>query len=95
MINANDAQLIFATKKGNLKKIKKLINNGANINVLWYGKTPLIYAVKNGHTKIVEKLAYAIYEQEKRKWYQLKLPNFINISIDKNIKTLQELTNDV
>lgn len=42
----NDIKLINATKKGDLKKIKKLINNGVNINEIWYGKIPLIYVVK-------------------------------------------------
>ncbi len=171
MNNNHDIDLIIATKNQNLKKIKKLLNNGANINGIWDGKTPLIYAAKignevivnyliangadvnyvikhsahdlilklerfsqlsmiiqiinydfwnqyggyfdmldfvtkegdtpltiaaeNGYPKIVEKLAYAIYEQEKWKRYQWQLPNFINIATDKNVKTLQELANDV
>lgn len=169
--NNNEIELINAIKNQDLKKIMKLINNGANINEIWDGKTSLIYAAKigdeaivnyliangadvnyvikhsthvlilklkpfsqlsmfiqiinydfwnqyddyfdiidfvtkkgdtpltiaaeNGHPKIVEKLAYTIYEQEKWKWYQWQLPNFINISTDKNVKTLQELANDV
>lgn len=59
------------------------------------GDTPLMIAAENEHTKILETLAYAIYEQEKWKWCQLKLPTFLNIATDKNFKTLQELANDV
>ncbi|WP_425381535.1 ankyrin repeat domain-containing protein [Spiroplasma endosymbiont of Polydrusus pterygomalis] len=166
MNKKNELKLINAIKNQDLKKIKKLIKNGANINGIWDGKIPLIYAAKigdeaivnylianganvnylvkhnthdlianfeyflqlsvkynfwnkysryfdiidfvtkegdtpltiaaeNGYPKIVEKLAYTIYEQEKWKRYQWQLPNFINISTDKNVKTLQELANDV
>lgn len=56
MNNNNDIELIIATKKQNLKKIKKLINNGANINGILYGKTPLIYAAKNGNETIINYL---------------------------------------
>lgn len=44
-----------SAEDGNLEKVKECIENGADVNAkdVW-GKTALIYALKNGHFEIVK-----------------------------------------
>ncbi len=52
-----NSQLIFAAKKGNMKKVAKLIKEGANVNTKnSSGDTPLSSAAFYGHIKVVKYL---------------------------------------
>ncbi|WP_174480771.1 ankyrin repeat domain-containing protein [Spiroplasma endosymbiont of Danaus chrysippus] len=62
------------------------------------GDTALTIAAKNKHPKIVERLAYEIYEQEIKQRYKFGLPTILNVTTNKNnfeVKSLQELANEV
>ena len=50
--------LLNAVKKGNVNAVKKLLNNGANVNRAdnENGITPLLTASRNGHTEVVKLL---------------------------------------
>lgn len=52
---AKQESLISASKKGNIKLVKSLVNNKSQINMKDnLGETPLIKASENGHTEIVK-----------------------------------------
>ena len=49
--------LIYAVKKGNVNAVKKLLNNGANVNQnIGNGSSPLIQASSNGNLELVKLL---------------------------------------
>ena len=49
-------KIITYTIKGNFKKVKKLIQNGADVNVEIHGETALMVASEKGHREVVELL---------------------------------------
>jgi serine/threonine-protein phosphatase 6 regulatory ankyrin repeat subunit B len=50
-----DRQLITASQNGNLDKVKRLVESGADVNSQTiYNDTPLHYASQYGHLPIVE-----------------------------------------
>ena len=51
----SETSLMIAAKNGNLKEVKKLIENGTNVDDVNYsGYTPLILASQNGHLEVVK-----------------------------------------
>jgi hypothetical protein len=51
----NETLLTFECKKGNIEKVKELIEKGEDINIKnKYGDTPLIIACKNGNIELAE-----------------------------------------
>ncbi len=56
MSNLN-TELLNAAKNGDIEKVKSLISEGADVNVVdKNGDTPLIWAATNGHKETVETL---------------------------------------
>lgn len=47
-------ELCKAAEKGNVGDAQKLISQGANVNAITFGNTPLHYAAKNGKTDAVK-----------------------------------------
>jgi len=46
-----------SARNGNVNAVRKLLNNGVNINEAdQYGETPLHYASQEGHTEVVKVL---------------------------------------
>ncbi len=51
----SETALMIVAKNGNLKEVKKLIENGTNVDDVNYsGYTPLILASQNGHLEVVK-----------------------------------------
>ncbi len=59
-------KLVYAAREGNLKKVKKLVEQGADIHVK--NGEALRWASVNGHTEIVEYLTYC-----KSLYYKMKI----------------------
>ncbi|MEL6816466.1 MAG: ankyrin repeat domain-containing protein, partial [Cyanobacteria bacterium J06598_3] len=55
--------LMCAAAAGHLLIVQTLIACGANVNANYYGKTPLMLAARNGHTKVYDFL-YAYMQQD-------------------------------
>ncbi|MCH9636464.1 MAG: ankyrin repeat domain-containing protein, partial [Gammaproteobacteria bacterium] len=56
---SNDEEALYAASyKGHVNKVKRLIKNGANVNLVnpHNGETPLYAACCKGHTEIVKRL---------------------------------------
>lgn len=51
-----DLQLLFAIEKGEIKEIKHLVDDGADVNCLVEGWTPLTVACELGKTEVVNLL---------------------------------------
>ena len=50
-----DSKLLNAAERGDIDKVKHLINEGADVNAKdVYEKTPLHWAAEKGHKEIVE-----------------------------------------
>src|SRR6056300_1746950 len=58
MSHYTNMSLVNAVKNGNVNTVKKLLNNGANVNQAdnENGITPLLTASRNGHTEVVKLL---------------------------------------
>jgi ankyrin repeat protein len=58
MSTAADEELILKSKQGNLEAVRKLIDDGADVNATKtdYGMTSLIWASQNGHLEIAHLL---------------------------------------
>ena len=59
-VSAKDEELGFAlgfaAAAGNLEKCKALLDEGADVNAIWGGSTPLMAASQKGYTEIVKLL---------------------------------------
>jgi TolB-like protein/ankyrin repeat protein/class 3 adenylate cyclase len=52
-LNPYASPLYAASKRGDLQDVKRLITEGANVNITdYFGKSPLHFAAKNGHVEI-------------------------------------------
>ena len=81
-----DEQLVFASNNGNLKFVKTLINDGADVNA--FCNLPLKRSSKNGHLEVVKYLIqnWAVIDEEaiqsaSRKGH-VEIVNLLKLSLD-------------
>ncbi|KAI3716836.1 hypothetical protein L1987_68021 [Smallanthus sonchifolius] len=78
--------LHVGARKGDLKEVKRLLDEGMDANVATlgpksHGLTPLHLAAKGGHIKVMDELAWCQYRcsDQRRMWLYVTISFFFHI----------------